>query len=311
VAHTVASYTVVSFHAHPDDEALLTAGTLARIAAEGHRVVLVSATAGEVGLAAASFGTQDTLATHRRAELRRSADAIGAARVEILGYGDSGLDGRTVPAGGVEAFARADVEEAADRLAAILREERADVLTSYDPSGGYGHPDHVQVHHVGARAAELAGTPVVLEATVDQDLLRRAVRLAARVYRFPPEFDRAAFEHAYAPRRTLTHRVDVRRYGDRKPGQRGQRRPDPRRPAAPAAADLPARPRTGVVHRAGAPARAPPARRRLRHAARCVTAAPAVRTIRNGLGCAARTSAHRMHAKGLGGRRIDLPRMAT
>jgi LmbE family N-acetylglucosaminyl deacetylase len=216
VAHTVASYTVVSFHAHPDDEALLTAGTLARIAAEGHRVVLVSATAGEVGLAAASFGTQDTLATHRRAELQRSADAIGAARVEILGYGDSGLDGRTVPAGGVEAFARADVEEAADRLAAILREERADVLTSYDPSGGYGHPDHVQVHHVGARAAELAGTPVVLEATVDQDLLRRAVRLAARVYRFPPEFDRAAFEHAYAPRRTLTHRVDVRRYGDRK-----------------------------------------------------------------------------------------------
>jgi LmbE family N-acetylglucosaminyl deacetylase len=216
VAHTVASYTVVSFHAHPDDEALLTAGTLARIAAEGHRVVLVSATAGEVGLAAASFGTQDTLATHRRAELQRSADAIDAARVEILGYGDSGLDGRTVPAGGVEAFARADVEEAAGRLAAILREERADVLTSYDPSGGYGHPDHVQVHHVGARAAELAGTPVVLEATVDQDLLRRAVRLAARVYRFPPEFDRAAFEHAYAPRRTLTHRVDVRRYADRK-----------------------------------------------------------------------------------------------
>jgi LmbE family N-acetylglucosaminyl deacetylase len=210
------AYTVVSFHAHPDDEALLTAGTLARAAAEGHRVVLVSATAGEVGLAASSFGTYDMLAAHRRAELQRSAEAIGAARVAFLGYGDSGLDGRAVVPDGVQAFARADVEEAATRLAQVLREEGADVLTSYDRSGGYGHPDHVQVHHVGARAAELAGTPVVLEATVDRDLLRRAVRLAALVYRFPPEFDRQAFDRAYAPRALLTHKVDVRRYADRK-----------------------------------------------------------------------------------------------
>ncbi len=92
-------YTIVSFHAHPDDEALLTSGTLARAAAEGHRVVLVSATAGEVGLAASSFGTADELAGHRRAELQRSAAAIGAARVEFLGYADSGLDGRAEPAG--------------------------------------------------------------------------------------------------------------------------------------------------------------------------------------------------------------------
>ena len=210
------TYTVVSFHAHPDDEALLVAGTLARAAAEGHRVVLVSATAGEGGLAASSFGTQEALAAHRREELLRSAAAIGAARVEFLGYGDSGLDGRAAPADGVQAFAHADVEEPATRLATILREERADVLTSYDRSGGYGHPDHVRVHHVGARAAELAGTPLVLEATVDQDLLRRAVRLAGLVYRFPPEFDRKAFERAYAPRATLTHKVDVRRYADRK-----------------------------------------------------------------------------------------------
>lgn len=210
------AFTVVSFHAHPDDEALLTAGTLARVAAEGHRVVLVSATAGELGLAASVFGRQETLAGHRRAELQRSATAVGAQRVEFLGYGDSGLDGRAEPADGSEAFARADVETAAGRLAELLREERADVLTSYDSSGGYGHPDHVQVHHVGARAAEIAGTPVVLEATVDQDLLRRAVRLASLVYRFPPEFDRTAFERAYAPRAVLTHKVDVRRYADRK-----------------------------------------------------------------------------------------------
>jgi LmbE family N-acetylglucosaminyl deacetylase len=210
------AYTVVSFHAHPDDEALLVAGTLARAAAEGHRVVLVSATAGEGGLAASSFGTHDALAAHRRAELARSAKAIGAARVEVLGYGDSGLDGQAMPAHGVQAFARAQVDEAAERLARILREERADVLTSYDASGGYGHPDHVQVHHVGARTAELAATPVLLEATVDQDLLRRWVRLAGLVYRFPAEFDRESFERAYAPRAALTHKVDVRRYADRK-----------------------------------------------------------------------------------------------
>ena len=210
------SYTVVSFHAHPDDEALLVSGTLARLAAEGHRVVLVSATAGEGGLAASAYGTADELAAHRREELQHSARAIGAARVEFLGYGDSGLDGGAVPPDGVEAFARADVDAAAQRLAAILREEKAAVLTSYDASGGYGHPDHVQVHHVGARAAQLAGTPVVLEATVDQDLLRRAVRIASLVYRFPPEFDRAAFERAYAPRSVLTHKVDVRAYADRK-----------------------------------------------------------------------------------------------
>jgi LmbE family N-acetylglucosaminyl deacetylase len=210
------AFTVVSFHAHPDDEALLTAGTLPRAAAEGHRVVLVSATAGEVGLAASSFGTHETLAARRRAELHRSAEAIGAARVEFLGYGDSGLDGKAVPADGNEAFSRADVEEAAGRLAEVLRSERADVLTSYDRSGGYGHPDHVQVHHVGARAAELAGTPVVLEATVDQDLLRRAVRLASLLYRFPPDFDRAAIQRGYAPRTVLTHKVDVRAHAGRK-----------------------------------------------------------------------------------------------
>jgi LmbE family N-acetylglucosaminyl deacetylase len=202
--------TIVSFHAHPDDEALLTAGTLARAAAQGHRVVLVSATDGAAGLASSAYGTPEELAAHRLAELRASADAIGAARVELLGYADSGLHGEVEPGPGVEPFARADVGAAAERLAAILREERADVLTSYDPSGGYGHPDHVHVHHVGAAAAALAGTPVLLEATVDRDLLLRALRLARRLRLLPAEVDVAAFERAYAPRSEITHRIDVR-----------------------------------------------------------------------------------------------------
>jgi LmbE family N-acetylglucosaminyl deacetylase len=207
-------YTLVAFHAHPDDEALLTSGTMARASAEGHRVVLVVATAGGGGLVAADFlDTGESLAGRRLAELRRSATALGVARLELLGYADSGLDGTSPdPA----AFVRADPGDAAARLAAILREERADVLTTYDPTGGYGHPDHVRVHEVGAMAADLAGTPVVLEATVDRDLLNRALRLAGRVYRFPPEFDLAAFERAYAPRSAITHRVDVRHWAVRK-----------------------------------------------------------------------------------------------
>ena len=209
-------YTLVVFHAHPDDEALLTSGTMARASAEGHRVVLVVATAGGVGLVGSDFlGEGESLAARRLAELRRSATALGCARTEVLGYADSGLEGDEVPREGV-AFAAADVNEAARRLADLLVAERADVLTTYEPAGGYGHPDHVQVHRVGALAAELAGTPVVLEATVDRDLITRALRLVRRVYRFPPEFDPTVFDRAYTPRSQLTHRVDVRRYAIRK-----------------------------------------------------------------------------------------------
>ncbi len=201
-------HTLVTFHAHPDDEALLTAGTMARAAAAGHRVVLVLATDGGAGLAAPGFGTGDTLARRRRAEAEAAAAALGVARVEFLGYDDSGMAG--APSGLGRPFAGADVEEAARRLAAILRAERADVLTSYDPAGGYGHPDHVRVHHVGARAAALAGTPVLLEATVDRLLLHRALRLVHWLPGLPAGFDPGSVEQAYTARIDLTHRVNVR-----------------------------------------------------------------------------------------------------
>ena len=98
----------------------------------------------------------------------------------------------------------------------MLKTERADVLLSYDRHGGYGHRDHVRVHEVAARAAEIAGTPRVLEATVPRDLLVRAIRFVGRFYRFPDEFDPTSFERAYSARSEITHRVDVRRYAARK-----------------------------------------------------------------------------------------------
>ena len=207
------AFTLVSFHAHPDDEALLTAGTLARAAAEGNRVVLVVATRGEAGLADDSAARGEAgLGERRIAELRASAQALGCARVEVLGYPDSGSSGEP-PAG---SFARVSVEEAAAVLAAILAEERADALTVYDPVGGYGHPDHVQVHRVGVRAAQIAGTPVVLEATTDRRWLLRgaaAMRVLARIR----SLGRSSGTHvvpdqAYTDHELLTHRVDVRRY---------------------------------------------------------------------------------------------------
>ncbi len=209
------AHTLVTFHAHPDDEALLTAGTMAKAAAEGHRVVLVFATRGDVGAVASDFlATGESLAHRRTAEALASAEALGVARTEFLDYGDSGDQGQRldqpVPTGEAPPFAGVPVEEAAARLAAILVEEQADVLTVYDPNGGYGHPDHKQVRAVGIRAAELAGTPVVLEATINRELMKMGVELAGSLgYELPPEFSPDTFEHWFTAQEELTHAVDV------------------------------------------------------------------------------------------------------
>jgi LmbE family N-acetylglucosaminyl deacetylase len=194
----------VFFHAHPDDETLLTGGTMARLAAEGDRVVLVVATAGERGL---SGGPSGNLGELRMRELQASAAALGCAQVVGLGYADSGSDGTPPRAG---SFAAADVAHAAARLATLLRDEGAELLTIYDPRGGYGHPDHVQVHRVGAEAARLAGTPRVLEATVDRDRLLRGVRLVACLPGM--RFDAEQLAGSYTGRGEITHRVDVRAF---------------------------------------------------------------------------------------------------
>jgi len=172
----VVAGTLVSFHAHPDDEAIHTGGTMARAAEAGHRVVLVVATKGEHGKVANGFLDEgETLADRRVAETAEAARILGVHRVAYLGYIDSGMAG-TPDNDGDGSFWRADLDEAAGRLAEILREEDAEVLTVYDHHGGYDHPDHIQVHRVGVRAAELAGTPRVYEATMDRDEIRRLVR---------------------------------------------------------------------------------------------------------------------------------------
>ncbi|MEU4191819.1 PIG-L family deacetylase [Kribbella sp. NPDC026611] len=204
-------FTLVAFHAHPDDEALLMGGTLARLAAEGHRVVLAVATDGEAGLASSSYQAGG-LATVRRDELDRSAAVLGCARVVRFGFKDSGSSGPVVDG----AFSALPVERAAAPLIDLLREERADALTVYDPAGGYGHPDHRQVHQAGTYAAARAGTPLVLEATIDRRLIQRLVRLVELIPGVLPAVHTADYDHAYSPSASITHRVDVRAYSRQK-----------------------------------------------------------------------------------------------
>ena len=208
----VRRFTLVSFHAHPDDETLLTGGTLARAAAQGHRVVLVTATDGARGLAGREDGQGPALAGLRSAELRDAAGILGCSRVVALGYGDSGLwpDPRDR-----KAFANIDASEAANRLAGVLREERADVLTVYDANGGYGHPDHVQVHMVGTLAARIAGTPVVLEATAPGGLFRAVLR-GLRALRHPLGTAPLETSDVFSARRSITHRVRIGAFASRK-----------------------------------------------------------------------------------------------
>jgi len=199
--------TVVAFHAHPDDEVLLTGGTIARLAAEGHRVIVVVACDGDVW-AGPGQG-------RRLEELRSSAAILGAERAVHLGYADSGHGpvlyedppGRT-------RFARADAGEAARRLAALLAEEHADLLLSYDPQGGYGHRDHVRVHRVGALAGALSGVRVV-EATVPRELVAQLARLLL-VLRLVTRHRLEEMRGYGMPRSAITHRVDVRGYAAQK-----------------------------------------------------------------------------------------------
>lgn len=200
---------MVFFHAHPDDEAIATGGTMARAAAEGHRVILVTATGGELGERPADVASEEELRILRARETAAACEALGIPPGRFLGYRDSGMAGDEANTH-ADCFARADVDEAAGRLARILEEEGAEVLTIYDDHGGYGHPDHIQVHRVGKRAAELAGTPRVFESTADRDQMRtlfqRMLDSGVDGIDSPGELDLDSFGE---PAEAITTRIDV------------------------------------------------------------------------------------------------------
>jgi LmbE family N-acetylglucosaminyl deacetylase len=194
--------TIAAFHAHPDAEALLTGGTLAGAAAMGHRVILITATDGEAGLSALPA---HLLGDTRRTEVRESARILGCCEVVGLGYPDSGMVAEN-PAG----FAHQPVAAVAERLTDILTRCQADVLLGYDRNGGYGHPDHLQVHRVARFAAEAMPGVRLLESTIDRAALQRAVRVARGLRMLPGTVRPGDFAHTFSDPKDVGYHVNVR-----------------------------------------------------------------------------------------------------
>ncbi|MDH3194342.1 MAG: PIG-L family deacetylase [Acidimicrobiia bacterium] len=145
---------LMAFHAHPDDETTSTGGTLARYADRGEDLVVVTATDGAEG-EIHNYDNPDELKSRltelRAEELAAALKVLGVSNHEFLGYRDSGMMG-TDPNADERCFWQADFMEATGRLIKLIRKYQPEVMVIYDPFGGYGHPDHIQVHRIGLSA---------------------------------------------------------------------------------------------------------------------------------------------------------------
>jgi N-acetyl-1-D-myo-inositol-2-amino-2-deoxy-alpha-D-glucopyranoside deacetylase len=155
-------HTLMTIHAHPDDETIGTGGTMAKAVRAGHRVIVITCTRGEMGEIVVK--EMDTPDNHRRlgeiraGELEAAMGVLGVTEWDNLGYRDSdmmGREGNNDP----RTFWQADLDEAARRLTWMIRTYKPDVVTTYNAYGGYGHPDHIRVHDVAIRAVPRAGDP--------------------------------------------------------------------------------------------------------------------------------------------------------
>lgn len=211
--------TLLLVHAHPDDEAISTGGVMMKAKAHGHRVVLITATRGEVGeiYNMDEATSRPRLGEIRTQELKNASEILGVDRQEFLGYRDSGMVD-TADNKDPRSFHQAKLEEAAGKLAVFLREERPDVVVTYDEDGVYGHPDHIKAHFVTNAALDLVeheGVPV-------KKLYYTAIprsRMQAFVEQMPEEARRAATANmriAGTPDELITTEVDVHAYLDGK-----------------------------------------------------------------------------------------------
>ena len=192
---------------------------MAKAAALGHRVVLVLATRGELGEPVPGVLRDGEHLWQRRVEeSHRSAEVLGASRVEFLGYRDSGMIGEPTNEH-PESFWQADLHEAAERFARILHEEQADFVVVYDDHGAYGHPDHIQVHRVGVEAARRAGVHNIYQSTINRTaILRNIEEFASASPREDFEARRPQIESEDfgSPEHVITHAVDVSDYIEHK-----------------------------------------------------------------------------------------------
>jgi LmbE family N-acetylglucosaminyl deacetylase len=183
---TRAARRLVLVHAHPDDEALGTGGTIAKYASEGAHVCLITCTNGEVGEIAdlPELGTVEEIRPRlgeiRRQELEVAVGELGDVDLRMLGYHDSGMEG-TPENDAPIAFVNQNFDEIVERIAGILRELGPHVLITYNEYGLYGHPDHIRAHAAAVRAAEIVGVPKVYYTAYPKSLMRMARELAASV----------------------------------------------------------------------------------------------------------------------------------
>ncbi|HBY96674.1 MAG: PIG-L family deacetylase [Ardenticatenaceae bacterium] len=214
--------------AHPDDEVLGTAGSMAKAADSGRSVQLVCATRGEEGEIHKPGVSRDELAATREAELRCSADALGVDEVVFLGYRDSGMAGEPTNEH-PHALAQAPREQVAERIVEMIRTFQPDVVVTFGPEGGYGHPDHIAIHHATTLAFTDAGDayrfPVAGEPWQPVKLYFVALassffRLAADLLRaedLPPvSFTGEPFEELGRPEHEITTIVDVSEFVEQK-----------------------------------------------------------------------------------------------
>lgn len=198
--------TVVFVHAHPDDEALLTAGTMRGLKELGHRVLVVLATNGEAGLTDEAHNFD--LAALRKKEYEKSAKLLGVEQTYFLNYKDSGLN----PKPNSSTFHNSEVKEVARVLAQILQNEKAQLVIGYDQKGGYGHPDHIQVHKAVVAAAKIAGTPVVANATVDRQMIAKLLDYVRPVLKIGPMKELAPLADGFTPQADITHVINISKW---------------------------------------------------------------------------------------------------
>ena len=157
---------ILLVHAHPDDETINNGATMAKYAAGGAHVTLVTCTRGEEGevlvpgLSHLASGDQDKLGIHRESELALAMKELGVTDFRFLGspsvkFRDSGMMG-TEPNNRVDVFWQADIDNAAQYLVEVIEEIKPQIMITYDEIGGYGHPDHIQAHRIAMRASEIA-----------------------------------------------------------------------------------------------------------------------------------------------------------
>ncbi len=159
----VSGLRLMAVHAHPDDESSKGAATMAKYAAEGNEVMVVTLTGGERGdilnPAMDLPGIKDNIVEVRREEMAKAAAALGVSH-RWLGYMDSGLpEGDPLPPLPEGCFALVPLEESTGTLVEVVRQFRPHVMITYDERGGYPHPDHIRCHEVSMAAFEAAGDP--------------------------------------------------------------------------------------------------------------------------------------------------------